>query len=116
LGNTDENFKSPFNLQITIQNPLQLVVLDVSKAGLASFSTSACDPKFRYVVNPNLNRQKFNASSGQPNALEPRAANKTLPANTNLPIVKWSYKTAKEEEAIPVSLTCWPSEGPGVGI
>eukprot|EP00397_Hematodinium_sp_SG-2012_P016405 GEMP01016736.1.p1 GENE.GEMP01016736.1~~GEMP01016736.1.p1 ORF type:complete len:540 (+),score=129.09 GEMP01016736.1:179-1798(+) len=95
------------NGEIEVQGKFDIIVFD-QKADQVCFELGDLkEGIFKYKGNPVLNKQ-----SQAKGLLEPKDPSKPAYApNILKPLLKWLMKS-KEEEHVPISLSCWPSPTP----
>jgi hypothetical protein len=89
--------------EVDIQGQLVVTVVDTSKAELVAFKVSPTDAKYKFKVNPILNK-----ASHASNILEVKDPARGYRAGVEAPLLKWRFGAA-DEALCPLTLSCWPS-------
>lgn len=88
---------------------LVLLRISDSQFGRICLKVENDDKKgFQFQTHPNIDKKLFNQSS----IIGHKQPEKPFPLNSDIGVLKWRLQTA-DEELMPLSINCWPSENDG---
>ncbi|KAL0074942.1 hypothetical protein J3Q64DRAFT_1776750 [Phycomyces blakesleeanus] len=90
--------------QMDIKGVLTLRVVDNASARVRISIRATEDSAIQFKTHPNVDKVAFKNE----NVVQMRDLARPFPTNQNLGVVKWKY-TTRDETAVPLSVTCWPS-------
>ncbi|KAI9007516.1 hypothetical protein CLU79DRAFT_778333 [Phycomyces nitens] len=90
--------------QMEIKGVLTLRVVDNASARVRISIQATDDAAIQFKTHPNVDKVAFKNE----NIVQMRDLARPFPTNQNLGVVKWKY-TTRDETAVPLSVTCWPS-------